>query len=222
VAEVARADATHEEGAAARAVGRLRPTTTERAESAADGDGARARCYTSRIVSSRFEESILISIRRMSRAVDLQSRQLAKAHDLTGPQLVCLRRMHTHEGLTPKSLAAAVSLSQATVTGILDRLERRGLVRRVRSTVDKRVVHLEVTPDAVKLIGEAPSPLSERFRGRLGALPEGEQAMIDWVLRRVVDMMEAGEVDASPILTTGDVTAEPSDVTRFFEGEPED
>jgi DNA-binding MarR family transcriptional regulator len=173
-------------------------------------------------VPSRFEESILVSIRRMSRAVDLQSRQLAKAHELTGPQLICLRRIRTGEGLTPSALSNAVSLSQATVTGILDRLERRGLVRRVRSSVDKRVVHLEVTPEGVQLIADAPSPLSEQFRGRLAALPEAEQAAIDQVLRRVVDMMEAGGVDAAPILTTGDVTAAPEDVTRFFEGEPDD
>ncbi|MCB9601798.1 MAG: MarR family transcriptional regulator [Sandaracinus sp.] len=168
-------------------------------------------------MTSRFEESILVSLRRISRAVDLQSRQLAKAHELTGPQLVCLRHIQSNDGVTPKSLAAAVSLSQATVTGILDRLERRGLVSRVRSTIDKRVVHLAVTDTGRELVAEAPSPLSEAFRGRLAALPDGEQGMIDWVLRRVVEMMEATEVDASPILTTGDMTADHDDVARFLD-----
>lgn len=185
-------------------------------------DGVLTRCYTGSVVASRFEESILVSLRRMSRAVDLQSKQLAKVHELTGPQLVCLRHLQTHEHTTPKSLASAVSLSQATVTGILDRLERRGLVVRVRSTVDKRVVHLQVTTTGRAVIAEAPSPLSEVFRAHLGALPEGEQAMIDWVLRRVVDMMEASEVDASPILTTGEMTTEHSAVTRFFEDDLDD
>ena len=182
------------------------------------GDESPRRCYNSRhVVTSRFEESILVSLRRMSRAVDLQSRQLAKAHELTGPQLVCLRHVQSHDGVTPKSLATAVSLSQATVTGILDRLERRGLVSRVRSTIDKRVVHLAVTDTGRELVAEAPSARSEAFRGRLAALPDGEQGMIDWVLRRVVEMMEATEVDASPILTTGDMTADHDDVARFLD-----
>lgn len=173
-------------------------------------------------MASRFEETIVISIRRMTRAVDLHSRQLAKTYELTGPQLVCLRQIRASARLTPKELASRVSLSQATVTGILDRLERRDLVRRVRSTQDKRVVHLELTSAGAELIDYAPSPLSERFRDRLGALQEGEQAMIDWVLRRVVDMMEAGHVDASPILTTGHANAEPSAVARFLDTHEEE
>lgn len=184
-----------------------------------DGDSARRPCYTGAAVPSPFEESILLSLRRMSRAIDLQSRQLAKVHDLTGPQLVCLRQLQSHERMTPKALAASVSLSQATVTGILDRLERRNLITRVRSTVDKRVVHLEVTNAGRTLIGDAPSPLSEVFRARLAALPENEQVAIDAALRRVVEMMSATDVDASPILTTGDVTAESSAVKRFFESD---
>lgn len=190
----------------------LHPRTTPR-----DGDAARRPCYTGAVVPSAFEESILLSLRRMSRAIDLQSRQLAKVHDLTGPQLVCLRQLQSHQRMTPKALAASVSLSQATVTGILDRLERRGLVTRVRSTVDKRVVHLEVTDAGRTVIGDAPSPLSEVFRARLAALPKKEQAAIDEALRRVVEMMSATDVDASPILTTGDVTVGPRAVKRFFE-----
>lgn len=170
-------------------------------------------------MTSPYEESILLSLRRISRAIDLQSRQLAKVHDLTGPQLVCLRQLGSHAHMTPKALAASVSLSQATVTGILDRLERRGLVRRVRSTVDKRVVNLEVTDAGHTLIGDAPSPLSEVFRARLAALPEAEQVAIDDALRRVVEMMSATDVDASPILTTGDVTTGPRAVKRFFESD---
>jgi DNA-binding MarR family transcriptional regulator len=192
----------------------LHPRTRPR-----DGDAARRPCYTGAVVPSAFEESILLSLRRMSRAIDLQSRQLAKVHDLTGPQLVCLRHIQSQERMTPKALAASVSLSQATVTGILDRLERRGLVRRVRSTVDKRVVHLEVTDAGRTLIGDAPSPLSEVFRARLAALPKNQQAAIDEALRRVVEMMSATEVDASPILTTGDVTTGPRAIKRFFESD---
>lgn len=170
-------------------------------------------------MTSRFEDSILLSLRRISRAVDLHSRQLAKVHDLTGPQLVCLRQLQSNAQMTPKALAVSVSLSQATVTGILDRLERRGLVTRVRSTIDKRVVHLAVTPAGRALIEDAPSPLSEVFRARLAALPKGDQASIDEALRRVVEMMSATGVDASPFLTTGDVTADPSAVKRFFESD---
>ncbi|HJK94791.1 MAG TPA: MarR family transcriptional regulator [Polyangiaceae bacterium LLY-WYZ-15_(1-7)] len=171
-------------------------------------------------MGSRFEESILVSIRRMTRAIDLHSRQLAKQHELTGPQLVCLRQIHREEETSPTKLARTVSLSQATVTGILDRLERDGLVRRERSARDKRKVLLSLTDKGLKLVRAAPSPLSEEFRSRLASLPEGEQAMIDWILRRVVEMMEAGDFDASPLMSTGPATAQAGDIADFLEHDP--
>ena len=167
-------------------------------------------------MSSRYEESILRSLRRMSRAVDLHSKQLAAEHRLTGPQLVCLRQIERDGVVTPSELAREVSLSHGTVTGILDRLETRGLVTRVRSDRDKRKVLVRLTTGGRDLMVRAPSPLQQRFSTRLTALPEGEQAMIDWVLSRVVDMMEAGGVDAAPLLASGDVLADATDVERFL------
>ncbi len=168
-------------------------------------------------MASRYEESILLSLRRMMRAIDLHSRQLARHHELTGPQLVCLRFVARSSDTTPTALARGVSLSQATVTGILDRLEARGLVTRVRSSADKRKVHVKVTERGQAMILDAPSPLSEEFSKRLGALPEGEQAMFDWVLSRVVELLEAKDVDASPMLTTGHLLAEASEVASFLD-----
>lgn len=175
-----------------------------------------SRLHSEDMVSSRFEESILVSLRRMSRAVDLHSRQLAAKHQLTGPQLVCLRQLHREVITNPGALARAVSLSQGTVTGILDRLEARGLVRRARSSQDKRRVMVELTDAGRELVGAAPSPLQDRFSDRLGALPEGEQAMIDWVLQRVVSMMEAEHMDAAPMLSTGPMLAEATAVNDFL------
>jgi DNA-binding MarR family transcriptional regulator len=168
-------------------------------------------------VDSRYEESILRSLRRMSRAVDLHSKHLAKQHELTGPQLVCLREILRRGSATPTTIAHAVSLSQGTVTGILARLEARQLLTRAKSTDDKRKVHLQVTERGKQLVAQAPSPLHEQFSGRLAALHDGEQAIIDWVLRRVVTLLEAETVDAAPMLMTGPATAEAHEVAELLE-----
>lgn len=157
----------------------------------------------------------------MSRAIDLQSKRLAKQHELTGPQLVCLREIVRQQYTTPSGLAKAVSLSQGTVTGILVRLERRRLVERVRSNEDKRRIHVSVTERGRELVALAPSPLHERFSDRLGRLPEGEQAMIDWVMQRMVRLMEAEDVDAAPMWTTGPVDARPEEVANLFDSGPD-
>jgi DNA-binding MarR family transcriptional regulator len=173
------------------------------------------------MTTSRYEDSILRSIRRISRAIDIHSRRLAKQYALTGPQLVCLREIIRQEVATPSGIARAVSLSQGTVTGILDRLERRGLIERVRSQRDKRRIHVSVTDAGRELVAQAPSPMHEEFSARLGGLHDGEQAMIDWVLQRVVGLMEAERVDAAPMLMTGRADQAPEDVADFLEATSE-
>lgn len=162
-------------------------------------------------MTSQYDESILRSLRRITRAIALHSRQLAATHRLTIPQLVCLRRIATAGVTTPGKLARDVSLSQATVTGILDRLAARGLVRRSRDESDRRRVNVELTDRGTALADAAPPPLQQEFSRRLGELPDDEQALFDGVLARIVEMMEAQDLDAAPMLAAGSVIAEQAD-----------
>jgi len=86
---------------------------------------------------------MLRSIRRMMRAVRVRSRRLRCETGLTVPQLLCLRALADREHPpTLAELARDVELSPATVTGLADRLERDGLVRRERSQTDRRKIRL--------------------------------------------------------------------------------
>ncbi|MFN3201266.1 MAG: MarR family winged helix-turn-helix transcriptional regulator [Bradymonadia bacterium] len=172
-----------------------------------------------------YEDRILISIRRMIRAVDLYSKELAQKYTLTGPQLVCLRMIRKAGTITPSELAGQVSLSQATVTGILDRLEARGCLSRTRHAQDRRRVVVALTETGVSLVESVPSPLHERFARRLRALSEAERAEIDEILSRIVEMMEAEDLDAAPLLSSGPILASPAKVKALMEeavtdGEP--
>jgi DNA-binding MarR family transcriptional regulator len=153
----------------------------------------------------------------MIRALDIQSKHLAQHHRLTGPQLVCLRHIQRAQMIIPSDLARSVSLSQGTVTGILERLEARGLVSRTRDPNDRRRFRIELTALGDQTLASAPSPLQEDFIARLSALPEGEQAMIDWVLARVVEMMEASDIDAAPMLSTGPMLVDHQRVAEYHE-----
>lgn len=79
-------------------------------------------------------EQVLVALRRVIRATDLHSKRLSKHAGLTGPQLLIMRTIRALGEVTIGTIADKVSLSQATVTTILDRLEQRNLVYRVRST----------------------------------------------------------------------------------------
>jgi len=153
---------------------------------------------------------ILRSLRRIIRAVDLHSKRLYAQHQVTGPQMVCLVTLKREGSLTVRELARAVSLSEATIIGVLDRLETKALARRRRCTRDRRRVYVELTPEGAALTRSAPALLQDRLTEALRRLPEPEQAEIARSLERVVELMEADHLDASPNLVLSPVTAEPT------------
>ena len=148
-------------------------------------------------------EQVLVALRRVIRATDLHSKRLSKHAGLTGPQLLIMRTIRELGEVTIGTIAEHVSLSQATATTILDRLEHRGLVYRVRSTRDKRKVHAHLTEQGGEILAQAPNPLQEEFIEKYQNLDEWEQTMILASLQRVANMMNADDIDASPVLTVG-------------------
>lgn len=153
-------------------------------------------------------EQVLVALRRVIRATDLHSKRLSKNAGLTAPQLLIMRTIRDLGQVTIGTIADKVSLSQATVTTILDRLEHRKLVYRVRSTSDKRKVHAHLTEEGADLLASAPQPLQEEFIQKFQNLHEWEQSMIVAALQRVANMMDADEIDASPLLDVGPVNRE--------------
>jgi DNA-binding MarR family transcriptional regulator len=151
----------------------------------------------------RYDFRILQSLRKIIRAVDMYSKKLADEHEITAPQLVCLLEIVEKETTTAKQLATNVHLSPSTVVGILDRLEKKGLVKRLRDTVDRRVVNVMATAMGRTLAENAPSPLQDGLAGSLKRLSEMEQATIALSLERIVELIAAGGIDAAPILETG-------------------
>ena len=148
-------------------------------------------------------EEVLIALRRVIRATDLHSRYLAKTTGLTAPQILLLQAIDNSGRVTIGQLAGEVSLSQATVTSILDRLEKRELVFRQRSTEDKRKVHACLTGEGRRVLKDAPMPLQDQFARQFNALEEWEQSAILASLQRVAHMMDAQDIDASPVLDVG-------------------
>jgi DNA-binding MarR family transcriptional regulator len=153
-------------------------------------------------------DEVLVALRRVIRATDLHSKRLSKSAGLTAPQLLIMRTIRDLGQVTIGTIADKVSLSQATVTTILDRLELRKLVYRVRSTQDKRKVHAHLTEAGGEILARAPNPLQEDFIKKYQALAEWEQTMILASLQRVANMMDADHIDASPVLDVGPVTRE--------------
>jgi DNA-binding MarR family transcriptional regulator len=147
---------------------------------------------------------LLRALRRILRRVTLHSRQLSRDTGLTLPQVLCLRALGDAPGgrTTQVDLSRAVQLSSPTVTGIVDRLEHAGLVQRERSITDRRKIYVSLSARGRERLDGLPVPLQARFLERLGELSAAEQGELLRSLNRIVELMEAEAIDASPILVS--------------------
>lgn len=153
--------------------------------------------------TANLSDEILRALRRIIRKISEHSRQLSRDAGLTVPQLLCLRAIGEAEAtseVTVASVSAAVQLSPATVSRILDRLENSGLIKRERRSDDRRKVGLTLTEAGRQKAENVPTPLQEQFTQRLQALPDEEQAQLLGTLQKIVEMMEASDLDAAPLL----------------------
>lgn len=151
-------------------------------------------------------EAALISLRRILKAVEANSRSLARDTSLTPSQLVVLKELSVRDGAQPSELAKAAGLKQATISILLDKLQARGLVLRNRGDADRRTVMVQITPEGRLTLSGAPDLLQAEFGTGFARLPEWEQAYINAALVRLVSLLGAADIDASPVLDVGAVT----------------
>ena len=161
-------------------------------------------------------DEVLVALRRIIRATDLHSKQLAKNTGLTAPQMLLLQTLRNKGEETVGELAKEMNLSQATVTTILDRLEKKSLIVRERATNDRRKVMVYLSDSALDILKDAPIPLQEQFTRQFNDLQDWEQLMIITSLGRIAHMMDAQHIDASPVLDVGTLDRQYSteDVTK--------
>lgn len=161
-----------------------------------------------RVVVKRSEIS-LVALRRILRATERHGKALARASGLTPVQMRVLSILDTDGRSTPKAIAAKLRVAQATMTALIDRLAAKGMVERQRSDYDRRQMNLFITEKGRAALESAPDPLQDTFVTEFEQLPDWEQAMIVAALERVASMMNADEIDASPVLDLGDIKRAP-------------
>lgn len=140
--------------------------------------------------------AIVQGLRRIVKALHVYSQDVRNAYGLTGPQLWALKTLQQSAPMSTGRLAAALAVHQSSVSILVDRLDKRGLVRRVRGPADHRVVHLELTNRGATLAADAPEPAQGRLLHGLEAMPPREVRRIRHAVDRLVRAMEATDVNA--------------------------
>ncbi|MCG8429458.1 MAG: MarR family transcriptional regulator [Chromatiales bacterium] len=149
-------------------------------------------------------DQVLIALRQIIRAIDLHSKKLERESGLTGPQLLVMQIIHDEGPVTSSVLARSVSLSQATVTTILDRLEKKAYLTRERDNKDKRKVWVSLSDTGTQVLERAPALLQESFVKSFGQMKEWEQSLLLSSLQRIASMMQASDLEAAPVLDSSE------------------
>ena len=147
---------------------------------------------------------ILIKLRKIVRSVNLESKRVEKEQGVSIPQLLCLQFLAEQEDYKTNAvkLKAFLNLNASTISGILRRLEKKGLVAKLPKASDKRVTLISLTANGMELLKSAPITFQQKLSEKLQALPpEKLQTIIDGI-DILTNIMEVDEVDASPIITS--------------------
>lgn len=139
------------------------------------------------------EPALFRALRRLQQAGEVHAKRLARFGGLTPMQLLILQVLANESRLTASTLSGRVSLTQATLSGLLDRLEELGLLMRQRDEVDRRRQWLLLSEAGAALLKEAPSLLPPAMREGFAALPEWEQHSLTAALLRAAEL--CGEME---------------------------
>ncbi|WP_339689303.1 MarR family transcriptional regulator [uncultured Parasphingorhabdus sp.] len=146
-----------------------------------------------------------MALRQINRAIDLHSKKLERETGQTTPQLLLLKALEKDGRAKPSVIAKTVHLSHATVTSIVDRLEKSAMVTREKSEDDRRSVEIVLTEKGRDCIENAPELLQEDFLLSLSQLESWEQNLLISSVQRIAVMMEANKLESAPILEVGEI-----------------
>lgn len=91
--------------------------------------------------------NIINEIRKLSRYLDKYSKYLNNKYHITLPQLLCLHELLKEDRINLTELTKRLNLNNSAITGIIDRLELKNYVQRIKEGKDRRAIHLCLTEE---------------------------------------------------------------------------
>ena len=154
------------------------------------------------------EYEIIASVRKIIRAVDLFSSKLKDRFGLTSSQITCLEFLQENGASPISSITKTLQLSPSMLTNIIDQLETRKYIQRVRSTTDRRVILIAITSFGKEIMENIPDSLNKKLLRNLSTLNPNEKQNIHSSLAQIISFIEAEELNSLPMITSGSLVGE--------------
>ncbi|MGM8213301.1 MarR family winged helix-turn-helix transcriptional regulator [Virgibacillus sp. W0430] len=129
-------------------------------------------------------------LRNISRTIKLSGRKILKNYPITSPQFVALQVLTENHGMTIGELCHKIGLAFSTTTDLVDRMEKNGLVERMRDTVDRRVVRIRVLSKGDLIIREVIEKRQQYLKEILHTFPNEKTQQLNALLYELYNEME--------------------------------
>ena len=137
---------------------------------------------------------IMQSLRRIFKAIQDYSHEVSKNYGVTGPQLWAIKTIALNGNVSLGDLSKGMYLQPSTITGLVDVLEQKGYLVRVRDREDRRVVKVRLTAKGQRLAKKAPNPAQGKMIYGLTKLKRRELTVIFNSIQKLVEIMEAQRI----------------------------
>ncbi len=136
---------------------------------------------------------IVKCLRKITHEIGRHSKHIHENYNITLPQMICLREIAKQGPISFSTLTKLIFLNNSTITGIVDRLENQGFVKRIRMSKDRRQIHLEATDLGKELLEKAPPPIDQHFIDNLKDLSAEELHRVIWSLEKIIKLFNTEE-----------------------------
>jgi len=148
-----------------------------------------------KIAPSDQTRQIIFSIRRLIQASELYSKELNKKYRISAAQLNCILTLCEYGPLPPSKIAQHMMVKSSTVTGVVDRLEEKGLAERMRNSPDRRMIIIQLTEAGKKLAENAPPPIQQKIIDGLKQTENAKKERIVSSLNMLTDMLDVQDLE---------------------------
>lgn len=152
---------------------------------------------------ANIDNEIIIKIRQIVRSINLESKKIQKEYGVSIPQVLCLNYIREAPNFqtTQKNIRTYLNLNASTVTGIINRLEKKGYIARLPKLGDKRITSITLTSAGQKLLDKLPPLLQDQLSEKLNKLPMERVDSVRIGLDELINILNIKDLDASPVLT---------------------
>jgi DNA-binding MarR family transcriptional regulator len=151
---------------------------------------------------------ILVKLRKIIRSINLESKKIEKELGISIPQLLVLKYLSDQIDYRAfaKDIKRYINLNASTVSGIISRLESKGLVAKSQKANDKRAIYIILTAKGAELLHKSPSTLQEKLSKRQKKLTKAQIEELDRNIELLTLIMDVEDMDAAPLLTIDEIT----------------